>query len=575
MKNPDFKLILRIVYTVKHVISKILNKISLGFLLKEEEGPIIQTCKFFVALFTFILTTSISYAKDSSNKFGDYLEWIYAKEINDVKKLKKKYKHINLSNVSENTLEELLFESIIFDDWNTGKEISLKLIELNKENTVANFYLLVENFVEKKKVNLSTFSDSNNQRLDANFFEAILIWIDGDKNVDYQNKLEECIPLLCVHYGMSAMLNGEKKKAQEFFQKIEDQKFSSARVKELQLYASIKFNKTKKAKELIESLSYKDLNMNNYDFRNISDNLEILNPVLTERDGLAEVFYNISSWYYQKDLYKFSIFFGKLSLRLRKDFNAMRLLLASSLEIMDMEDSADKILSKTKTKNPYFMKFLKLRISLNDKLEKQNKIKPLLEELTKNHPKNWELKILLADIYRIDEKYKESINLYSQIIDDVLDENKWSIFYSRGIAYERSNKWKKAEEDLQMAMNLKPNDPYVINYLAYSWLDRKMNIDVALNLLEKAVELEPTDGYILDSLGWAYYLSNSFEQSIYFLEKAVSFLPNDPTLNDHLGDAYWKSGRFEEAKSQWERVLIIDPKFKTKDIVKKKIEFGI
>ena len=468
-----------------------------------------------------------------------------------------------------------MFESIIFDDWNSGKEISLKLIELNKENTVANFYLLVENFVEKKKVNLSTFSDSNNQRLDANFFEAILIWIDGNKNLDHQNKLEECIPLLCVHYGMSAMLNGEKKKAQKFFQKIENQKFSSARVKELQLYASIKFNKTKKAKELIESLSYKDLNMKNYDFRNISDNLEILNPVLTERDGLAEVFYNISSWYYQKDLYKFSIFFGKLSLRLRKDFNAMRLLLASSLEIMDMEDSADKILSKTKTKNPYFMKFLKLRISLNDKLEKQNKIKPLLEELTKNHPKNWELKILLADIYRIDEKYKESIFLYSQIIDDVLDENKWSIFYSRGIAYERSNKWKKAEEDLQMAMNLKPNDPYVINYLAYSWLDRKMNIDVALNLLEKAVELEPTDGYILDSLGWAYYLSNSFEQSIYFLEKAVSFLPNDPTLNDHLGDAYWKSGRFEEAKSQWERVLIIDPKFKTKDIVKKKIEFGI
>ena len=221
------------------------------------------------------------------------------------------------------------------------------------------------------------------------------------------------------------------------------------------------------------------------------------------------------------------------------------------------------------------MKFLKLRISLNDKLKKQNKINLLLEELTKNHPKNWELKILLADIYRIDKKYNESIILYSQIIDSVLDENKWSIFYSRGIAYERSNKWKKAEEDLQMAMNLKPNDPYVINYLAYSWLDRKINIDVALNLLEKAVELEPADGYILDSLGWAYYLSNSFEQSIYFLEKAVSFLPNDPTLNDHLGDAYWKSGRYDEAKSQWKRVLIIDPKFKTKEIVKKKIEFGI
>ena len=95
-----------------------------------------------------------------------------------------------------------------------------------------------------------------------------------------------------------------------------------------------------------------------------------------------------------------------------------------------------------------------------------------------------------------------------------------------------------------------------------------------MNLLEKAVELEPADGYILDSLGWAYYLSNSIEQSIYFLEKAVSILPNDATLNDHLGDAYWKSGRNDEAKSQWKRVLIIDPKFKTKEIVKKKLNLA-
>ena len=124
-------------------------------------------------------------------------------------------------------------------------------------------------------------------------------------------------------------------------------------------------------------------------------------------------------------------------------------------------------------------------------------------------------------------------------------------------------------------MKLKPDDPYVINYLAYSWLDRNKNIEEALDLLEKAVELEPMDGYILDSLGWAYYLSDFIEKSIYFLEKAVSFLPGDATLNDHLGDAYWKAGRFSEAQSQWKRVLIIDPEFKNKEIVKKKISSGL
>ena len=536
---------------------------------------ITQICKFFVTTLILALTISPLFAKDKAfNDYGNYLEWIYAKEIKDLKRLKKTFKNISLSKVKENTLEELLFESIIFDDWDAGKEISIKLIEINKDNTTANLFLLVDDFLEKKKINFIS-SNPKDRLLDSSFLEAINIWINKDKKFDYQNKLQNCIPLLCLHYGMKLLLDGQKKKAQAFFNKIDTQKFSSTRVKELQLYSSLKFNNKTKAKELLESLSYKDLNQKDYDIKNISSNLEILNPVLTQKDGLAEVFYNISSWYYQKDLYKFSIFFGKLSLRLRKDFNAMRLLLASSFELIDLENNADEVVSQVNTKNPYFMKFLKLRVSLNDEIKKKNKIKPLLEELINNYPKNWELKILLADIYRTEKNYDGSINLYSQIIEDVLDENKWSIFYSRGIAYERLNKWEKAEEDLKMAMTLQPNDPYVINYLAYSWLDRKMNIDLALNLLEKAVELEPSDGYILDSLGWAHYLSNSYEKSVYFLEKAVSFLPNDPTLNDHLGDAYWKSGRYDEAQSQWKRVLIIDPEFKNKDDVKKKIELGI
>ena len=565
----------KIAYTVKLVISRIQNKTSHGFLQKVGVVQITQICKFFVTTLILALTISPLFAKDKAfNDYGNYLEWIYAKEIKDLKKLKKTFKNISLSNVKENTLEELLFESIIFDDWDAGKEISIKLIEINKDNTTANLFLLVDDFLEKKKINFIS-SNPKDRLLDSSFLEAINIWINKDKKFDYQNKLQNCIPLLCLHYGMKLLLDGQKKKAQAFFNKIDTQKFSSTRVKELQLYSSLKFNNKTKAKELLESLSYKDLNQKDYDIKNISSNLEILNPVLTQKDGLAEVFYNISSWYYQKDLYKFSIFFGKLSLRLRKDFNAMRLLLASSFELIDLENNADEIVSQVNTKNPYYMKFLKLRVSLSDEIKRKNKIKPLLEELINNHPKNWELKILLADIYRTEKNYDGSINLYSQIIEDVLEENKWSIFYSRGIAYERLNKWEKAEEDLKMAMTLQPNDPYVINYLAYSWLDRKMNIDLALNLLEKAVELEPSDGYILDSLGWAHYLSNSYEKSVYFLEKAVSFLPNDPTLNDHLGDAYWKSGRYDEAQSQWKRVLIIDPEFKNKDDVKKKIELGI
>ena len=268
---------------------------------------ITQICKFFVTTLILALTISPLFAKDKAfNDYGNYLEWIYAKEIKDLKKLKKTFKNISLSNVKENTLEELLFESIIFDDWDAGKEISIKLIEINKDNTTANLFLLVDDFLEKK-INFIS-SNPKDRLLDSSFLEAINIWINKDKKFDYQNKLQNCIPLLCLHYGMKLLLDGQKKKAQAFFNKIDTQKFSSTRVKELQLYSSLKFNNKTKAKELLESLSYKDLNQKDYDIKNISSNLEILNPVLTQKDGLAEVFYNISSWYYQKDLYKFSIF---------------------------------------------------------------------------------------------------------------------------------------------------------------------------------------------------------------------------------------------------------------------------
>ena len=178
---------------------------------------ITQICKFFVTTLILALTISPLFAKDKAfNDYGNYLEWIYAKEIKDLKKLKKTFKNISLSNVKENTLEELLFESIIFDDWDAGKEISIKLIEINKDNTTANLFLLVDDFLEKKKINFIS-SNPKDRLLDSSFLEAINIWINKDKKFDYQNKLQNCIPLLCLHYGMKLLLDGKKKESSSIF----------------------------------------------------------------------------------------------------------------------------------------------------------------------------------------------------------------------------------------------------------------------------------------------------------------------------------------------------------------------
>ena len=123
------------------------------------------------------------------------------------------------------------------------------------------------------------------------------------------------------------------------------------------------------------------------------------------------------------------------------------------------------------------------------------------------------------------------------------------------MSYERLGKFEKAEKDLQEALVFRPDEPYLLNYLGYSWADQGVNLDKSLELIYRAAELRPDDGYIADSLGWVYYKLEDYERAVEYLEKAVELLPYDSTVNDHLGDAYWRVGRIKEAKFQWERAL--------------------
>ena len=271
----------------------------------------------------------------------------------------------------------------------------------------------------------------------------------------------------------------------------------------------------------------------------------------------------------------YAAFFGKLSLRLRADFNAMRLLLAGVLNDLEFDNIALKNLHNIDEKNLYFYKIFKMRLAFLEKLEKNKIFINELKEFTNKFPREFEMKRILGDKYRKLKNYEQAIAVYSELIENDKLEGTSNILYSRGISYEQIKNWGKAEQDFKRSLDLNPNDPYVLNYLAYSWLDRKMNIDKALELIKKAVDLEPSDGYIRDSLGWAYFLSKKFEESVYHLEKAVVMLPDDATLNDHLGDAYWMSNRKSEALSQWKKVLVIDPDYKDKNLVHKKINKGL
>src|SRR5207302_9406593 len=118
-------------------------------------------------------------------------------------------------------------------------------------------------------------------------------------------------------------------------------------------------------------------------------------------------------------------------------------------------------------------------------------------------------------------------------------------------ALERAGRWPRAEADLLHALELQPEQPLVLNYLGYSWVDKGLKLNDAMRMIQRAVDLRPNDGYIVDSLGWAFYRLGNYPQAAQQLEKAVELRPQDPTINDHLGDAYWQTGRAEEARNQW------------------------
>lgn len=162
-----------------------------------------------------------------------------------------------------------------------------------------------------------------------------------------------------------------------------------------------------------------------------------------------------------------------------------------------------------------------------------------------------------------------------EVIGAVPKKSDWTIFFQRAIAYERLKQWDKAEPNFKRALELNPEQPQVLNYLGYSWVDKNMNLDQAMDMIRRAVELRPNDGYIVDSLGWAHFRLGAFDEAVEELERAIELRAGDPTINDHLGDAYWRVGRKIEAVYQWNRALIGESEEVDKSKVKEKIANGL
>jgi tetratricopeptide (TPR) repeat protein len=295
-------------------------------------------------------------------------------------------------------------------------------------------------------------------------------------------------------------------------------------------------------------------------------------------EGFAEALFDLASVVNQPETIDLALLYARCALELRPHLALAQLLLSDVLGAQDKPEESLAILAEIPTSSPYSWS-ARLRVAADlEMLDRTDEAIAQLKEMSAEAPTRAGADMQLGDLLRGKKRFTEAVEAYDEAIRRLAAAGmpeRWSLYYSRGIALERTGQWKPSETDLLHALELKPEQPLVLNYLGYSWIDRGENLERGLKMIEKAVELRPEDGYIVDSLGWAHYRLGDYSSAVQYLEKAIELVPEDPTINDHLGDAYWQSGRPSEARFQWRRALQFGPEEDEIKPIEAKLDRGL
>jgi tetratricopeptide (TPR) repeat protein len=292
------------------------------------------------------------------------------------------------------------------------------------------------------------------------------------------------------------------------------------------------------------------------------------------QDGVAEALFGIAASLTDESNADVSVLYLRLALYLKPDFDLANILLGDRLETLDKIADAIEVYRKVGEDSPYH-RLAQIQIATDEaRLEKNDDAIRDLKALAESDPNDLQLWSALGDAYRAANKFPEAASAYDKAIMLVGTPQKkdWILYFSRAAARDRSHDWTAAEADLEQARKLAPDEPQILNYLGYSWVDQGRNIPEALKMLERARALKPYDGYIIDSVGWAYYKLGRYGEAAKTLEDAVLLVPGDPTINDHYGDALFKVGRKLDAHFQWDHALTFGPEADEKSQIEKKLQ---
>jgi tetratricopeptide (TPR) repeat protein len=284
-------------------------------------------------------------------------------------------------------------------------------------------------------------------------------------------------------------------------------------------------------------------------------------PVANATDGIAEAYLALAAALRQQNANDYAMMLLRLSIDARPGFTAARLLMADVLASGKHANNALQILAAVPDDDPLEPVVQLRRASLLDDAGRSDEAMHLLEQVAASEPDRPEASARLGDLLRSKNRFTEAVSAYDTAIHRIPHpgRNDWALYYDRGVALERAKQWPRAEADFMTALQLAPDQPFVLNYLGYSWVEQGRNLPRARQMIERALQQRPNDGSIVDSLGWLILRQGDPAEAVRQLEHAVELQPEDATINGHLGDAYWASGRKREALFQWRRALTLNP----------------
>ena len=522
--------------------------------------------------------------KDLSNYFSAKVSYDNQKNVDALKFFKSSKSLINKHNPY---LKQYIFSLILEGKVNTA----IKELKSNENRKNSDFFeaylLLIIDSINKNDFKKTTKYLNNLPKFSGNDTLNLIIY-ESIKNYNFlfENKRmpsndSTFSNLTLISRAFQSCYLGKKQTQFYFFDLINNKEVDYSRYIFFYINNLIEQNKFQTAKEIADQIDFLNSSLLIMQTKNWIDNkkLEKFTEIFSCKDEsniLSEFFYLIASLYSSQNDFEKSNFYINISNFLNPKFKFNLSLLAENYYKNNDYKKTENILNNFNENDGiyYWYKIKKKASIISNELGIKESLNFINSKFKKI--KNPSLKILfdMANITKGFEEYETSIVYYNKVLSKISlnSESRAEILYRRGSCYERLGQFEKSDKDLLNSLEINPNDAYVLNYLAYSWLERNYKIDTSITMLEKAYKQKKNDPYILDSVGWAYYLVGDLIKAEQFLRKSIKIMPDDPIVNDHYGDILWAMNRKTQAKYYWQSVLNFE---NTEDDMKEKINIKL